>query len=105
MSTFWSADFLFRNAILGGLGVALLCSVLGIYLVLRRMVLIGVALPQAGAAGVAAVFWLTGHGHSGADSTHLLALAGSLAATFGALGLLVAGQHRARSPVEAICNV
>ena len=100
MSDFFSADFLFRNAILGGLGVALLCSVLGIYLVLRRLVLIGVALPQASAAGVAAVFWLTGHGHSGADSTHLLALAGSLAATFGALGLLVAGRRRARSPAE-----
>ena len=100
MSDFFSPDFLFRNAILGGLGVALLCSVLGIYLVLRRLVLIGVALPQAGAAGVAAVFWLTGHGHSGADSTHLLALAGSLAATFGALGLLVAGRRSARSPAE-----
>ena len=100
MTAFFSADFLFRNAILGGLGVAVLCSVLGIYLVLRRLVLIGVALPQAGAAGVAAVFWLTGHGHGGADSTHLLALAGSLAATFGALALLVAGQRRARSPAE-----
>jgi len=62
--------------------------------------LIGVALPQAGAAGVAAVFWLTGHGHSGGSSTHLLALAGSLAASFGALGLLVAGQRRAKSPAE-----
>ncbi len=100
MSDFFSADFLFRNAILGGLGVALLCSVLGIYLVLRRLVLIGVALPQASAAGVAAVFWLTGHGHSGANSSHLVALGGSLAATFGALALLVAGRRRASSPAE-----
>ncbi len=100
MSDFLSADFLFRNAILGGLGVALLCSLLGIYLVLRRLVLIGVALPQAGAAGVAAVFWLTGHGHASAEGTHLLALAGSLAATFGALALLVAGRRRAKSPAE-----
>ena len=100
MSDFFSPDFLFRNAILGGLGVALLCSVLGIYLVLRRLVLIGVALPQAGAAGIAAVFWLTGHGHAGAASTHLLALSGSLVATFGALALLVAGQRRSRSPAE-----
>ena len=53
MTAFFSADFLFRNAILGGLGVAVLCSVLGIYLVLRRLVLIGVALPQASAAKVA----------------------------------------------------
>jgi len=98
MSELFSPDFLFRNAILGGLGVALLCSLLGIYLVLRRLVLIGVALPQASAAGIAAVFWLTGHGHSGAADTHLLALAASLAATFAALGLLVLGNRRSRSP-------
>jgi len=100
MSELFSADFLFRNAILGGLGVALLCSLLGIYLVLRRLVLIGVALPQASAAGIAAVFWLTGHGHAGGADTHLIALAASLGATFTALGLLVAGQRRARSPAE-----
>ena len=100
MSELLSADFIFRNAILGGLGVALLCSLLGIYLVLRRLVLIGVALPQAGAAGIAAVFWLTGHGHAGAGTTHLLALLGSLGATLGALGLLVAGQRRGQSPAE-----
>jgi len=80
--------------------VALLCAVLGVYLVLRRLVLIGVALPQASAAGVAAVFWLTGHGHGGGEGTHLLALAGSLGATFGALGLLVLGRRRGRSPAE-----
>jgi len=100
MSELLSPDFLFRNAILGGLGVALLCSVLGIYLVLRRLILIGVALPQASAAGIAAVFWLTGHGHAGAASPHALALLGSLVATFGALLLLVAGQRRGRAPAE-----
>jgi ABC-type Mn2+/Zn2+ transport system permease subunit len=100
VSELLSPDFLFRNAILGGLGVALLCSLLGIYLVLRRLVLIGVALPQAGAAGVAAVFWLSGHGHGSGASTHLLALAGSLAATFGALLLTLIGRRRSRSPAE-----
>jgi ABC-type Mn2+/Zn2+ transport system permease subunit len=100
VSDFFAADFLFRNAILGGLGVALLCSVVGVYLVLRRLVLIGVALPQAGAAGIAAVFWLTGHGQGEGHGTHLLALAGSLAATGIALALLVASQRRARAPAE-----
>ncbi len=100
MSELFSPDFLFRNAILGGLGVVLLCSLLGIYLVLRRLVLIGVALPQASAAGIAALFWLTGHGHAGAADSHLLALAASLGATFAALGLLVLGQRRSRSPAE-----
>jgi ABC-type Mn2+/Zn2+ transport system permease subunit len=100
VSELLSPDFLFRNAILGGLGVALLCSLLGIYLVLRRLVLIGVALPQASAAGIAAVFWLTGHGHAGAADTHLLALAASLGATFAALALLVLGGRGSRSPAE-----
>ncbi len=100
MSELFSPDFIFHNAIVGGLGVALLCSLLGIYLVLRRLVLIGVALPQASAAGIAAVFWLTGHGHPGMADTHLLALAGSLGAAFAALGLLVLGQRRSRSPAE-----
>jgi ABC-type Mn2+/Zn2+ transport system permease subunit len=97
---FLSPDFLFRNAILGGLGVALLCSVLGIYLVLRRLVLIGVALPQASAAGIAAIFWLSGHAHAPGASAHFLALAGSLGATFAALGFLLLGRHRARVPAE-----
>ena len=97
---FFSPDFLFRNAILGGLGVALLCSVLGIYLVLRRLVLIGVALPQASAAGIAAIFWLTGHVHAQDQSGHLVELAGSLGATFAALGFLLIGRHRAKVPAE-----
>ncbi len=56
---FLSPDFLFRNAIVGGWIVCVLCSVLGVYVALRRMVLLGVALPQAGAAGIACVFLLT----------------------------------------------
>jgi len=100
LSELLAAGALFHNAILGGLGVALLCSLLGIYLVLRRLVLIGVALPQASAAGIAAVFWLTGHGHGGASETHALALAGSLAATFAALALLVVGRRNEQIPAE-----
>src|SRR5262249_50203853 len=91
MSDFFSPDFLFRNAILGGLDIALLCSVVGVYLVLRRLVLIGVALPQASAAGVAAVFLATGHGQGEGHGTHRLALLGSLVTTLAALaGLLAA---------------
>jgi len=100
MSDFFAADFLFRNAILGGLGIALLCSVVGVYLVLRRLVLIGVALPQASAAGVAAVFFATGHGSGEGHGTHRLALLGSLLTTFAALAGLVAAQRRARAPAE-----
>ena len=37
--------------------VCTLCALLGVYVVLRRIVLLGVALPQAGAAGIAFVFF------------------------------------------------
>jgi ABC-type Mn2+/Zn2+ transport system permease subunit len=90
---------LFRNAVLGGLLVALLCSLLGVYVVLRRLVLLGVALPQAGAAGIAAAFWLGGHAHQPGGG-HVGALVGALVATFGALALLVVGQRGSRSPAE-----
>ncbi len=96
----FSPDFLFRNAIVGGAIVCVLCSVLGVYVVLRRMVLLGMALPQAGAAGIAAVFFATGHSHGDPGQAHALALVGSLAATFSALGALVLSGRNAAQPVE-----
>lgn len=97
---FLSPDFLFRNAIVGGWIVCVLCAVLGVYVVLRRLVLLGMALPQAGAAGIALVFFATGHAHGDPGQAHALALAGSLAATFTALGLLVLGSRNSTQPVE-----
>jgi len=77
MEILFGPGLLFRNAVLGGLCVALACSLLGIYLVLRRLVLLGVALPQAGAAGIAAAFWITAHAHQ-PGGVHTGALLGSL---------------------------
>jgi zinc/manganese transport system permease protein/manganese/iron transport system permease protein len=99
MELVFGPGLLFRNAVLGGLLVALLCSLLGVYVVLRRLVLLGVALPQAGAAGIAAAFWLTGHAHQPGGG-HTGALLGSLGATFGALALLLVAQRVRRSPAE-----
>src|SRR5258706_9677031 len=96
----FSPDFLFRNAILGGWIVCVLCAVLGVYVALRRMVLLGVALPQAGAAGIALVFFETHHVHGEGGSAHWVALAGSLGATFAALALLVLGSRGSPTPVE-----
>jgi ABC-type Mn2+/Zn2+ transport system permease subunit len=98
MSELFASDFLFRNALVGGFAVSALCGVLGVYVVLRRLVLLGMALPQAGAAGIACAFWLTGHAHAQEDA-HLVALAGSFAATLLALGLVLAG-GRTRLPAE-----
>lgn len=95
-----SSDSLFRNPLLGGLLVATLCATLGIYVALRRIVLLGVALPQVAAAGVALVFWLTGHGHDTGEGAHALARIGALAATFAALAYLISQRPGADEPVE-----
>jgi ABC-type Mn2+/Zn2+ transport system permease subunit len=100
VSELFSPDFLFRNAVFGGWIVCVLCALLGVYVALRRMVLLGLALPQAGAAGIAFVFLVTHHVHGDGGSAHGLALAGSLAATFAALGVLVVGSRGSRTPVE-----
>ena len=93
-------DSLFRNAVLGGLLVTTLCATLGVYVALRRIVLVGVALPQVAAAGVALVFWLTGHGHGEGDGAHALARLGALAATFTALAYLLPRRGNNATPVE-----
>jgi ABC-type Mn2+/Zn2+ transport system permease subunit len=97
----FSADFLFRNALAGGLLVCVLCAVLGIYVVLRRLSLLGVALPQAGAAGVALAFWASQHGHAGGAETHGVALAGSVAFTFAALLAVLWVGARSRLPTDS----
>ncbi|MGQ3686221.1 MAG: metal ABC transporter permease [Candidatus Loosdrechtia sp.] len=50
--------FLLRNALYAGLLVGLVCPQVGIFFVLRRMVLLGIALPQVSNAGVAFAFLL-----------------------------------------------
>jgi ABC-type Mn2+/Zn2+ transport system permease subunit len=93
-------DSLFRNAVLGGLLVTTLCGVLGVYVTLRRIVLLGVALPQVAAAGVGLVFWLTGHGHGGGEDAHGTARIGALAATFAALLFLLRARRHSVTPPE-----
>src|SRR5688572_1455285 len=46
-------DFLLRNAIYATLLVGLVCPAVGCFLILRRLVFLGVALPQVASAGVA----------------------------------------------------
>ena len=96
----FSSDFLFRNALAGGLLVGVLCGVLGVYVVLRRFALLGVALPQASAAGIAFTFLVTRHQHAAGAGTHVLALLGSAGFTFGGLALLTLSGRRSRIPEE-----
>lgn len=88
---------LLRNALMSGLLVGLLAPLVGAYFILRRIVLLGVAVPQVSAAGMAFALMAQGlqwfglspmHGHGGFG----LLLLGSFLFTLiviVALGLLV----------------
>ncbi|HVP28021.1 MAG TPA: metal ABC transporter permease [Myxococcota bacterium] len=95
-----SSEFLFRNALGGGLLVGVVCAVLGVYVVLRRLELLGVALPQASAAGIALSFWASGHSHAVTHEGHGVALLGALGGAFGCL-LLLALVRRSPLPPES----
>jgi ABC-type Mn2+/Zn2+ transport system permease subunit len=58
----FSTVLLFREALYGALVIALACSVLGVYVVLRRIVFVGAALAQISSAGIALALFLTGTG-------------------------------------------
>jgi zinc transport system permease protein len=49
---------LFREALYGALVIAVACSVLGVYVVLRRIVFVGAALAQISSTGIALSLWL-----------------------------------------------
>lgn len=51
----------FQNALISGVLVALLCSFLGVYVVLKRIVFVGIALAQLASAGVALALLLHLH--------------------------------------------
>lgn len=64
---------LFREALYGALLIALGCSVLGVYVVLRRIVFVGAALAELSSAGIALAIWLGGMGWVTGIASHPLA--------------------------------
>jgi ABC-type Mn2+/Zn2+ transport system permease subunit len=84
-------NFLLRNSVYVSLIVGFACPLVGVFLVLRRMVFLGVALPQISSTGVALALSLhvwSGHfSNAHGDEERLAAIAGSvifsLAAIFG----------------------
>jgi ABC-type Mn2+/Zn2+ transport system permease subunit len=107
MSTFaeiLSPTFLLRDALTGSVLVGLVCPLAGVYFVLRRMIFLGVALPQVSAAGIAFSFLtyrtLVGAHQHGEASERLLASIGSFGFTLGGL-LVLAALERRREMVEA----
>ena len=94
---------LFRDALYGSLVIGLACSVLGVYVVLRRIVFVGAALAQISSAGIALSLFLSGLGVSAAGLTeHPVAV--SLIVTLLA-AMLFSGGTRRRLPTDAKIGV
>src|SRR5882672_3333073 len=108
MESLWqilSPDFLLRNSLYASILVGLACPLVGVFLVLRRLVFMGVALPQLSSTGVAFALslpmWLnaaqpehTGH------REHLLAFIGSTVFSLGAILILAFLERRQRGLSE-----
>lgn len=108
LSEILSPDFLLHDALVGSVLVGLVCPLVGVYFVLRRMIFLGVALPQLSAAGVAFAFLassLAGAHRHGEAGERLLAMAGSLGFAFVGLLVLAALERQGRETLEARIGV
>jgi ABC-type Mn2+/Zn2+ transport system permease subunit len=98
-------DFLLRDALIGSVLVGFVCPLVGVYFVLRRMIFLGVALPQLSAAGIAFAFLayrtLVGAHHHEEPNERALAMLGSFGFTLVGLLVLAALERRGREMVEA----
>jgi ABC-type Mn2+/Zn2+ transport system permease subunit len=98
-------DFLLRDALIASVLVGFACPLVGVYFVLRRMIFLGVALPQVSAAGIAFAFLayklVVGPHEQLEVSEHVLAIVGSFAFTLVATVVLAALERRGRPTVEA----
>jgi len=95
--------FLLRNGLYGGLIIGIVAPLVGVYLLARRMVFIGIALPQVSTAGVAGAFvWHTFfHGHPSRDvNDFVIALVGSSVLTFAVILVLALLERRRRGILE-----
>jgi ABC-type Mn2+/Zn2+ transport system permease subunit len=95
-------DFLLRNSVYISLLVGLVCPLVGVYLTLRRLIFMGVALPQISSCGVAFAFALQAWGvvpHIHEDE-HSLAFIGSTCFTLPTILLLSLMMRRGGGSVE-----
>jgi len=97
------AILLFRDALYGALVIAVACSVLGVYVVLRRIVFVGAALAQLSSAGIALALWLGGQGLMLGLASHPIAFA--LLLTIAGVLFFGAGSGRGRVPPDATIGV
>src|ERR1039457_1617542 len=100
-----SPDFLLRNSVYTSVLVGFACPLVGVFLVLRRLVFMGVALPQVSSTGVALAMSLTiwvgtGGGVAGSRGEHLLAFAGALVFSLATILVLAFLERRGRGIPE-----
>ncbi len=99
-----STIFLFKEALYGAMVIALACSVLGVYVVLRRIVFVGAALAQLSSAGIALGMFLYGLGLGGELTHHPVAMA-LIVTIAGAIFFGIGGGGRAGVPPDAVIGV
>jgi ABC-type Mn2+/Zn2+ transport system permease subunit len=100
-----SPDFLLRNSVYTSVLIGLACPLVGVFLVLRRLVFMGIALPQISSAGVAVALslpvWLGAQTVAhGAHHEHMLAFAGSAVFSLAAILVLASLERRGRGLPE-----
>lgn len=98
-----SPHFLLRNSLYAGLIVGFVCPQVGIFFVLRRMVLLGIALPQVSNAGITFAFLLHTIGFHflpHMESEKFMALAGSVVFTLIAIFILAILERRRKGFTE-----
>jgi zinc transport system permease protein len=104
VSETFATILLFREALYGALVIALACSVLGVYVVLRRIVFVGAALAQLSSAGIALGLFLYGLGIGGELTHHPVAMA-LIVTIAGAMFFGIGGGGRAGVPPDAVIGV
>ncbi len=99
-----SPDFLLHHALYGSVVVGLVCPLVGVYFLLRRLVFLGVVLPQVSTAGIAFAFMLEGLGlrllAGGAGHEKHLAIAGAVVFTSLTILALAALERRGQGISE-----
>ena len=104
MSDTLSTILLVREALYGALVIALACSVLGVYVVLRRIVFVGAALAQLSSAGIALALFLSGLGVGGELTHHPVNMA-LIVTIAGAMFFGLGGGGRRGVPPDAVIGV
>ncbi len=100
-----SPDFLLRNSVYASVLIGFSCPLVGVFLVMRRLVFMGVALPQISSTGIAVALslplWLGLHvTDHGAGSVHALAFGGSTVFSLAAILLLAFLERRGNGQAE-----